>query len=141
MQSIPIRLKPGDDVRKTLELMAIENKWSSAFVVAGIGSLSTASIRMAGVSESTVMKDVDLEVLTLCGSISPLVGGAHLHITVSDASGKVVGGHVTNGCIVRTTAELLINVMPDWRFERRVDEVTGFPELFPVRIREEKESA
>ena len=40
-----------------------------------------------------------------------------------------MGGHVTRGCIVRTTAEVLLALLPDWRFDREPDPVTGYREL------------
>ena len=33
------------------------------------------------------------------------------------------------GCIVRTTAELLLALLPDWHFGRASDPATGFAEL------------
>lgn len=41
---------------------------------------------------------------TRVGSLSV----AHLHITVADSSGRVLGGHLCAGSLVRTTAELVI---------------------------------
>jgi len=69
----------------------------------------------------------DLEILTLAGSLSP--DGAHLHMSVSDADGRVTGGHACVGCTVRTTAEILIALLPGHRFRRMLDDDTGFPEL------------
>jgi predicted DNA-binding protein with PD1-like motif len=46
-----------------------------------------------------------------------------------DATGRVLGGHVAYGCIVRTTAEVLIALLPDHRFDREPDPATGFEEL------------
>ena len=68
-----------------------------------------------------------VELLTLCGSLSP--DGAHLHMSVADAQGRVLGGHVCAGCEVRTTAELLIEVIEGQRFAREADERTGYAEL------------
>jgi predicted DNA-binding protein with PD1-like motif len=48
---------------------------------------------------------------------------------VSDAQGRVLGGHVGPGCIVRTTAELLLALLPGQRFTREHDPQTGYPEL------------
>ena len=69
----------------------------------------------------------DLEILSLAGSLSP--DGAHLHIAVADARGRVTGGHVAQGCIVRTTAEILLALLPDVRFRRAPDARTGCQEL------------
>ncbi|AMO99332.1 hypothetical protein CAter282_1446 [Collimonas arenae] len=88
-------------------------------------------MRFAGATQSTELCG-DIEILTLAGSLSP--DGAHLHISVADAQGRVSGGHVARGCIVRTTAELLLALLPEHRFSREPDAVSGFSELV-VRAR------
>jgi uncharacterized protein len=65
--------------------------------------------------------------LTLSGSVA--TNGSHLHLSVSDAAGRVTGGHAAYGCIVRTTAEVLLALLPDWRFSREQDAATGYAEL------------
>ena len=50
-------------------------------------------------------------------------------MSVSDSEGRMRGGHVAPGCIVRTTAELLVAWLPAWRFTRELDPATGFAEL------------
>jgi uncharacterized protein len=95
-------------------------------VVQGIGSLSVVELRYAGVDDPTSLRG-DYEILTLAGSLSR--DGVHLHISVSDAQGRVSGGHVAHGCIVRTTAEVLVMLLPDYGFSREHDARTGFPEL------------
>ena len=125
MQALPLRLVPGDDLRGALE--AALGTHTAAFVVQGIGSLSVAQLRFAGVEHATELRG-DLEVLTLAGSIAP--EGAHLHMSISDAQGRVFGGHVAMGCIVRTTAEILLAILPGHAFSREVDAAgTGFREL------------
>jgi predicted DNA-binding protein with PD1-like motif len=99
----------------------------AAFVIQGIGSLSVACIRYAGKSKLAVLRG-DLEILTLGGSLAP--DGPHLHISVADAEGRVTGGHMGPGCVVRTTAEVLVALLPSHRFSREHDAATGFKELF-----------
>jgi predicted DNA-binding protein with PD1-like motif len=122
----PLRLNPGDDLRAALDAALVARGGAAAFVVAGIGSLSTAGLRFAGVEKPERLV-ADLEILTLSGSLSP--DGSHLHMSISDATGHVWGGHVAPGCIVRTTAEVLIAWLPDWRFSRDQDARTGYAEL------------
>ena len=50
-------------------------------------------------------------------------------MAVADASGRVYGGHVGHGNVVRTTAEILLAPLRDWRLTREHDPVTGFAEL------------
>ncbi|MDR7271804.1 putative DNA-binding protein with PD1-like motif [Pelomonas saccharophila] len=121
MKVEPLRLNPGDDLRGALEALA-----RTGFVVAGIGSLSHAQLRFAGEPQSTRIEG-PLEILTLSGSLTP--AGAHLHASLSDASGRVLGGHVCAGCEVRTTAELLVAPLPPGSLTRTFDAATGFAEL------------
>lgn len=129
MQAIPLRLLPGQDLRAALEAALAGH--TAAFVLQGIGSLSVAQLRFAGADQATELRG-DLEVLTLAGSLAP--DGAHLHMSVSDAQGHVIGGHVAAGCIVRTTAEILLAFLPDHEFSREPD-VSGFRELVVRQIR------
>jgi hypothetical protein len=50
-------------------------------------------------------------------------------MAVAAATGEVLGGHVAPGCRVRTTAEILLVLLPDWAFTREPDAATGFAEL------------
>ena len=126
MRMLPLRLNPGDDLRAAIEAALRDSGMQAAFVLQGIGSLSVAQLRYAGLPQPTELRG-DLEILTLAGSVSP--DGAHLHMSVSDAQGRVLGGHVSAGCVVRTTAELLLALLPDQRFSRPLDTATGYPEL------------
>jgi uncharacterized protein len=126
MEARPLRLSPGDDLRGAIEDALRERAATAAFVLQGIGSLSVAQVRLAGADAPTVLRG-DLEILTLAGSVSP--DGAHLHMSVSDAQGRVTGGHVAPGCTVRTTAELLLALLPGHRFSREPDPATGYLEL------------
>jgi len=126
MTPLPLRLLPGQDLRRALESAVAAQGAQAAFVVAGIGSLRPARIRLAGAQAEQVI-DADCELLTLSGSIA--ANGSHLHLSVSDAQGHVTGGHAGYGCIVRTTAELLLVLLPHWRFLREPDAATGWAEL------------
>ncbi|SAK99446.1 PPC domain-containing DNA-binding protein [Caballeronia ptereochthonis] len=126
MHALTFRLSPGDDLRAALDHAFHARGLSAAFVLQGIGSLSVARIRYAGRDEAAELRG-DLEILTLAGTLS--AQGPHLHMSVSDAGGRVHGGHVTPGCIVRTTAELVVASLPDVRYTREHDAATGFAEL------------
>jgi predicted DNA-binding protein with PD1-like motif len=126
MEILPLRLVPGQDLRAALEAVVASSQLRAAYVLQGIGSLSVANVRYAGAAQAAVLRG-DFEILTLAGSLSQ--DGVHLHISISDADGQVIGGHVAAGCIVRTTAEVLIALLPGHRFSREFDAVTGFDEL------------
>jgi predicted DNA-binding protein with PD1-like motif len=122
----PLRLQPGSDLRRELERLVIDGELGSGFVVAGIGSIGAATIRLADDEAETVFAGSH-EVLTLSGSLSQ--DGAHLHVIVASCSGQVIGGHLCYGNTVRTTAELLLLETTGWSLSRAVDEVTGYKEL------------
>ena len=126
MKTLPLRLSPGDDLRAALSAALAAHGGEAAFVVCGIGSLREAQLRFAG-RDDLHHAVGDLEILTLSGTLG--TGGSHLHASLSDADGRVFGGHVAPGCIVRTTAEVLLAVLDDVAFTREPDAATGYAEL------------
>jgi len=126
MQLLPIRLPPGVDLRRALEGLVGSRDTDSAFVLAGVGSLVAATLRYADETLEARLAG-PLEIVSLSGSLSP--AGPHLHMSVSDASGRVHGGHVCYGNEVRTTAEVLLALLPRGSLTREHDAKTGFMEL------------
>jgi uncharacterized protein len=41
----------------------------------------------------------------------------------------IMGGHLCPGSLMRTTAELVLGLLPEWRFSRELDPATGYAEL------------
>jgi predicted DNA-binding protein with PD1-like motif len=130
MEALPLRLKPGTDLRAALQAEVAARSYSAAFVISVVGSLNGARLRLAGVGDPDTLRG-DFEILTLAGTVAR--NGAHLHMSVADARGRVLGGHVAHGCIVRTTAEVLLLLLSDWSFIREPDPATGFAELVVSR--------
>ena len=54
---------------------------------------------------------------------------SHLHISISDDAGKVIGGNLKEGSLIYTTAEIVIGVLPEVIFQRETDATYGFKEL------------
>jgi uncharacterized protein len=121
-----LRLKPGMDLRGALEAAGVR----AGCVVSAVGSLSRAVLRYAAAEQGAVVEG-PLELLTLSGTLS--ADGVHLHASVSDAQGGVRGGHLMPGCVVRTTAEVVIAVLDDWELRREEDAATGYRELIARR--------
>jgi uncharacterized protein len=125
-----LRLITGDDLRVALESAFAElsrtHGIAAACIVSAVGSLSQANLRYADKAGGSEVNG-PLELLMLSGTLS--VDGAHLHASVADAQGAVKGGHVMPGCIVRTTAEVVIALLPGWEFRRELDVATGNKEL------------
>lgn len=121
-----LRLTPGTDLKEVLIRFVQERNLSAGIILTCVGSLAEASLRFAGRDETTTLSG-PFEILSLVGTLSP--EGAHLHIALADKEGKVVGGHVQIGCLVYTTAELVIGELSRMTFLRTFDTVTGYEEL------------
>jgi predicted DNA-binding protein with PD1-like motif len=130
-----LRLLPGTDLKKGLMEFATTHTLQAAFILTCVGSLEEAALRMAGAGEIKQFSD-KLEILSLSGTFS--VRGGHFHISVSDKNGRVTGGHLLEGCVVYTTAELVIGESPAHEFRRAEDIQTGFKELLVLRSKKPK---
>ena len=128
-----LRLNPGKDLKLSLLAFATEYKLKAAFIMTCLGSLEEAAIRMAGGREVKQFSD-KLEILSLTGTFSDR--GGHFHICVSDKNGRVIGGHLMEGCIIYTTAEIVIGEAPGIEFRRAEDIETGYKELKITKGRE-----
>jgi predicted DNA-binding protein with PD1-like motif len=121
-----LRLKPGDDLRNEIVKFAAARHLRAAYVAACAGSLKVAAIRFADQPQATMVEG-PLEIVSLTGTISP--DGPHLHISVSDSTGRTVGGHLAEGSIVYTTAEIVIGELEGMRFRRETDPATSYKAL------------
>ncbi len=120
------RLKPGDDLRESLEEFVRAGKIRAGFIVTCVGSLDGAKLRLADQKDSATFPG-KFEIVSLVGTLSP--DGPHLHISLADETGKMIGGHLVEGCIICTTAEIVIGEATDLKFSRPRDRQTGFNEL------------
>ena len=130
METHPIRLRPGQDLKQALDDLVRKEKWPAVCILSGIGSLSVAAIRYAG-REEIEMLEGPLEIISLAGTLSK--DGSHLHILVSDSTGASFAGHLKEGAIVNTTAEIVLGILSDWQFSKEIDPQTGYPELVVKR--------
>jgi predicted DNA-binding protein with PD1-like motif len=133
MEIHAFRLTPGQDLKKSLLSYAKGAKLEAACVVTCVGSLSKVSLRLANAdggkrgSNETVSLEERFEIVSLAGTVSR--HGCHLHMSLSDYQGNVVGGHVLDGCVVFTTAEMVLGECVGHVFTRERDDETGFDEL------------
>ena len=97
-----------------------------------VGSLTQAMIRYANKDHADLIKK-DLEIVSFTGTAS--VNGSHLHMSVSTPTGQTFGGHVVDGSIVRTTAEITLVEFPNLSFVREPEPLSGYNELV---VKEEK---
>lgn len=126
MKVFALRLKPNQDLRRSLKNFAQENNIKAGFILTAIGSLKQATIRFANQEVSTVLND-KFEIISLNGTVANT--GVHLHIAIADQTGKTIGGHLDDGCVIYTTAEIVIGASEEFRFMRTVDRETGYKEL------------
>jgi hypothetical protein len=126
MKIFPIRLKLGQDLKETLAIFVKENNIQAGFILTAVGSLKQATLRFANQNTPQVFKE-NFEIVSLVGTLS--THGLHLHISLSDKNGKTIGGHLADGCIIYTTAEIVIGTSEDFIFLRTGDETTGYKEL------------
>ena len=126
MHNYIIRLQPGDDLKETIQQYVVEKNLTAAWIATCVGSLVSYNIRFANQSEGSTDTG-HFEIISLSGTLS--ANGSHLHISVSDSTGKVIGGHLLPGCKIYTTAEIVIQSSDQFHFTRETDSVTGFKEL------------
>ena len=130
MRTLALRLTPGSDLKAELQRLVADRALQAGCIVTCVGSLARTRLRApgaAGGAERVLAYDEPMEILSLAGTLSP--DGLHLHIALSRRDGSCVGGHLMPGCVVHTTAELVIGELEEVTFRRPVDEATGYGEL------------
>ena len=120
------RLKPGKDLRKSIEAIVNEKNIEAGWINTCVGSLTDYTIRFANQQESSKGSG-HFEIISLTGTVS--VNGSHLHICISDSTGKTIGGHLLEGCKIYTTAEIVIGSTTAYEFKRKKDGTTEWEEL------------
>ncbi|WP_206603027.1 PPC domain-containing DNA-binding protein [Leptolyngbya ohadii] len=126
MQVAALRLKPGEDLRRSLERFVKDHSLEAACVVTCVGSLRRVVLRLANQSEGTVYEG-HFEIVSLVGVMS--CHGSHYHLAIGDRTGQTFGGHLLEGCTIYTTAEIVIGILSDLRFRREFDPESGYREL------------
>jgi len=126
MRAIAMRLKPGEDVKIMLDNFIKEHHIKAACMITCCGSLQQATIRYADKKDAAVLNG-KFEIVSLIGTLSET--GSHLHISISDENGQTIGGHLKEGTIVYTTAEIVIGILSEYEFDRVPDSSSGYNEL------------
>ncbi|MBE9128256.1 MULTISPECIES: PPC domain-containing DNA-binding protein [unclassified Coleofasciculus] len=126
MKIFALRLNPNDDLKVCLKDFVEQNSIEAGFILTAVGSLKQGTLRFASQNYAQSFKR-SFEMVSLVGTLS--IHGIHLHIALSDKKGKTIGGHLLEGCIIYTTAEIVIGSSEDFVFLRTEDEKTGYKEL------------
>ena len=130
LQAIALRLCPQQDLKAELDDYMQQQNLEAACVLTCVGSLTQVTLRHANQASAAVYSG-HFEIVSLTGLMSK--HGSHYHIVIADAHGHTIGGHLLKGCLIYTTAELVIGVLPQLSFRREPDETTGFRELLIER--------
>ncbi|WP_432734563.1 PPC domain-containing DNA-binding protein [Maridesulfovibrio sp. FT414] len=136
METLAVRFAPGQDILVELERVVQEQGIEAACVLTCVGSLTRAVLRFANKGEATELEG-HFEIVSLTGVLS--VHGSHFHISIADGEGRTIGAHLLPGSRVYTTAEIVLAVMPEYRFLRTFDPQTGYPELEVQSLTRRKE--
>jgi uncharacterized protein len=116
-----IRLLPGQDVLPQLKKIVAEKNIQAGFIMS-----AQYHIRFANQPEGT--KDTGhFEVVSLTGLLS--ANGSHVHVSVSDSTGRTIGGHLLDSNFVYTTLEVVIGEDPNHVYLRETDSTYGYKEL------------
>ena len=134
MKTHGFRLRRGTDLLKALQEYARTRRIAAGTVVSGVGCVTRARVRDA--SGVTVRElDEPLEIVSLMGTLS--VARTHLHIALAREDLTVLGGHLMEGCIVNTTAEVVLLELDGVRFGAEWDGETGYDELAILSLEEQ----
>jgi len=126
MRTYAVRLPPGADLKPELVRLTTEWNLQAGFIITCVGSLQVAALRLANQPDTTIYHG-KYEIVSLVGTLCP--DGPHLHISLSDGQGNMIGGHLQDGCEVYTTAEIVVGEMEDASFTREMDPLSGYEEL------------
>jgi predicted DNA-binding protein with PD1-like motif len=105
MRTIALRLRPGADLKAELLALPAREGVRAGWALTCVGTLSQVRVRLAGGAEHATWHGM-FEIVALTGTLSQ--DGGHLHLAVADQQGRTLGGHLAEGCTVRTTAEVVL---------------------------------
>jgi predicted DNA-binding protein with PD1-like motif len=128
VESYALRLRPGMDLKKELTNFVRDNHLQAASVSTCVGSLRELTIRPANQKELLHLRG-HYEIVSLTGTFADEGENNHLHISVSDSTGYTIGGHLVDGNLIYTTAEIVLLNSKDVSFTRVVDPETTYYEL------------
>jgi len=127
MKTYALRLHPHQDLKAELDTLARTHKLEAACVLTCVGSLRRAVLRFANQEHATELEG-KFEIVSLTGTLSR--HGSHYHLSIADGEGRTLGAHLLEGCLIYTTAEIVIGELPGISFLREMDSATGYEELY-----------
>jgi predicted DNA-binding protein with PD1-like motif len=126
METYTLRLKPGQDLLAEIEAFIQQQDIQAGCILCSVGSLTHAALRLANRDFHSHF-DGYFEIVSMTGTLS--VHGSHLHASIADGDGRTTGGHLVPGCLIYTTAEIVIAAFPELVYRREPCEQSGYDEL------------
>lgn len=126
MQTYSFRLRPGQDLKQELDAVVREKRIEAGTMITCVGSLTDVTLRLANQEKASIWQG-HFEIVSLVGTLA--ANGSHLHLSVSDSTGKTFGGHLLEGCKIYTTGEIVIGVLTDVVYTREPTPPFGYHEL------------
>jgi predicted DNA-binding protein with PD1-like motif len=121
-----IRLRRGEDLLESIRQVCKEKNIHAGVILSGVGCLLRGRVRDAsGVNIREITEHC--EIVSLNGTVS--ARRCHVHIALSFEDMHTLGGHLSTGCIINTTCELVIGELPGIVFSVEADPETGYDEL------------
>lgn len=120
------RFKPGQDLKQEITSYVQQHKIEAGWIVTCVGSVTQYHLRFANQPDGNKAAG-HFEIVSLVGTVS--INGSHLHMSVSDSTGKTIGGHLLDSNLVYTTAEIVIGEGKQLVFTREKDGTTPWEEL------------
>lgn len=128
VETYAFRLHPGMDLKQEMSKFVTDKKLESASISTCVGSLRELTIRPANQQELLHLKG-HFEIVSLTGTFANAGKNDHIHISVSDSTGYTIGGHLVDGNIIYTTAEIVLLNNKNLRFTRIIDPETTYYEM------------
>ena len=132
LKGYAFRLRPHDDLKKSVQQFAKTNKLKAGAILSAVGSLEQLNIRFAN-QPNGIIRTGFFEIVSLTGTFSET--SCHIHICVSDANGQTLGGHLLDENLIFTTAEIVAVNLSDLEFTRITDTTYNYKELVVRRLR------
>jgi len=125
--TIIARLDRGEEILEQLAVIARKENIKLASI-SGLGATDDVTVGVFHVGEKKYYANHftgDMEIVSLTGTISTMKDEyyAHLHMSVGDTQGHVLGGHL-NRAVISATCEMVIQVISG-QVDRAFDEAVG----------------
>lgn len=112
-----LTLHQGEDLLLTLKGYVQQQRIEAGTVLSCGGQLSQVAYRTPGSGEA-ISQPGPCTILSLIGTLS--LENLQLNLMIAQADGRVIGGHLAEGCRVGTAAEIILGDMGHLRFSREI---------------------